>query len=102
MSRKSKGRSILWLFVPVIAIALLKAPAILRGNWQYPPLYLGFVVLWVAGYILVKFALALRDRRLWIEDRRARGLRTYEQPRDAISQNPFFRRILFLPRQDSN
>jgi uncharacterized integral membrane protein len=92
----------LWFFLAVIAAALLQGLVKLHGHLAYLPLYVSIVAVWVAGYLLVKFALAVRARRLWIEDRRARGLRTYEQPRDAISNNELIRRILFLPRQKSN
>jgi hypothetical protein len=103
MRKKPPSR---WLFLPLflaaMGAALLQAPARLRGHWNLLPLYMAGVAAWFVAYILVKFALAIRKRRLWIEDRRARGLPTYEQPRDAISNNGFVRRILFLPKRNSN
>jgi hypothetical protein len=103
MSRRPPSRwLLLWFFLFVMVGALIQAPIRLRGHLEGLPLYMvgaaaGFVIL-----ILVTFGLAVRRRRLWIEDRRARGLRTYEQPRDAISDNPIIRRILFLPPRNSN
>jgi hypothetical protein len=103
MRRKPPTRWLfLWLFLTVMGAALLRAPVLLHGRWNGLPLYMGAAAVWFAVSIVVAFARAVRARRLWIEDRRARGLKTYEQPRDAISNNPIVRWILFLPKQNSN
>lgn len=103
MSRRPPSRWLfLWFFLFVMAGALLQAPARLHGHLEHLPLYMSTAALGFVVLVLVSFALAVRKRRLWIEDRRARGLPTYERPRDAISDNEIVRRILFLPRRNSN
>jgi hypothetical protein len=103
MSKKPTSRWLfLWLFLFVMAGVLLQAPARLRGHLERMPLYMGTAAAGFVVLILVAFALAVRKRRLWIEDRRARGLPTYERPGDAISDSEIVRRILFLPRRTSN
>jgi hypothetical protein len=103
MKRKSPSRfSLLWLFLALVAGAILEAPRLLRGHWEWMPYYTVFAVIWVAVVIAWFIGRSIRNRRLWIEDRQARGLKTYEQPRDAISNIPIVRRILFLPSESRN
>jgi hypothetical protein len=100
MSKKPPSRrGLLWWFLSTLALAFLYGLIRLRGHWNILPLYMGGAALCVVVYILMKLALVMRKRRLWIEDRRARGLKIYEQPRDAISNNTVVRWILFLPKQ---
>jgi hypothetical protein len=94
--------SILFVFLLLYAFALIQAPYRLHGRMEFLPYYMVASAILVMGVMLVEYGLMIRKRRLWIEDRRARGLPTYEQPRDAISNNKIVRRILFLPRQNSN
>lgn len=93
----SRWLLLLWLLL-VIASAYLRLYPRLRGYETVLAFGAGCAALGTVSYFLVKLAIAVRQRRLWIEDRRARGLRTYEQPRDAISRNEIVRRILFLPK----
>jgi hypothetical protein len=100
MSKKSPSRwGLLWWFLLVIFGAFLQALTKSRGQWNVLAIYIGCVTAGAVAYIVVKFALVLRNRRLWIENRGEQGLPTYEQPRDAISNNQIVRRILFLPKR---
>ena len=100
MNKKPPSRwSLLWWFLLLMAGAFLQALTKSRGRWNILAIYMGCVAAGVVAYLVVKVALVVRKRRLWIEDRRARGLPTYEQPRDAISNNEIVRRILFLPKR---
>lgn len=99
MTKKSPSRwGLLWWFLAIMAMVILQGFMRFHGNWNILLLYAGGAAGFIAVYLLVKIAIAIRDRRLWIEDRRARGLKTYEQPRDAISDFPIVRHILFLPK----
>jgi hypothetical protein len=100
MTRKPPSRwGLLWWFLTVIGQVFLAILIRLWGHWKILALAMAGATVWTLGYLLVKIAGGLRKRRLWIEDRRARGLKTYEQPRDAISNNEIVRRILFLPKR---
>src|ERR1041385_6551281 len=100
MSKKPSSRwgLLLW-FLLIMVGAVLQALTRARGQWNLLAIYMGCVAAGVVAYLVVKVALVVRKRRLWIEGRRARGLPTYEQPRDAISNNEIVRRILFLPKR---
>jgi hypothetical protein len=103
MRRKPLSRWLfLRLFLMVMAFGLLEAPLRLHGHWERLPLYMASVAVGFVLLILAAFIGAVRKRRLWIDDREAHGLRTYEQPRDTFSNNPLVRRILFLPRRNPN
>jgi hypothetical protein len=100
MSRKPPSRfSLLWLYLGLVGGAVLGAPRVLHGHWEWLPYYVIFAAICMAGPIAWYVGRSIRNRRLWIEDRRARGLKTYEQPRDAISDNEIVRRVLFLPKK---